>query len=73
MASHIVNSHFTVEHNFAAIQLPGRVFWWPKKYDINKHGFLPDADAANAKEVYEKVPREFRFFAFSVNKCYPQI
>ena len=37
--------------------------------------FLPDADAANAKEIYfliiegyEKVFRKFRFFAFSVNK-----
>ena len=77
MASHIVNSHFTVEGNPAGIKFPGPVFWWPKKYDIDEHGFLPDVDAANAKEIYvliiegyEKVLREFRFLAFSVNKLY---
>ena len=75
MANHIVNSHFTVEGNPAAVKLPGPISWWPKKYDINKHGFLLDANAANAKEVYfliiegyEEVFREFRFFALSVNK-----
>ena len=75
MANHIVNSYFTVEGNLAAVKLPGPAFWWPKKYDINEHGFLPDADATNAKEIYfliiegyEEVFREFRFLAFSVNK-----
>ena len=69
MASHIVNSHFTVESNPAAVNFPRPVFWWPKKYDINEHGFLPDADAANVKEIYfliienyKEVFREFYFF-----------
>ena len=77
MANHIVNSHFTVEGNPAAVKFPGPIFWWPKEYDIDEHGFLPDADAANAKKVYlliiegyEKVFREFRFLAFFVNKLY---
>jgi len=37
------------------IQLPGPAWLWPKHYDFEKHGLVPERDAIVAKALFDMV------------------
>ena len=38
------------------ITLPESAHWWPSDYDMEEHGFVPDASRDQAKDAYDLIP-----------------
>ena len=43
------------------VELPGPAWWW-KKYDHEKHGWVPDSDPRAAKRAFDLITNEFTEF-----------